>query len=274
MLRLGRRTSARLVGRHHCTTATLYYQGPEVPRSLTSTGLVGTNRDVQGSDGEFFGVTPTPTVTSVRDGRGQPFSLDENGFCRVDHAWAHVDYYDNEAILGKYYSECEALVARHTGASRVLAFDHNLRARARKAAADSLKGAGANAVQEPLITYGVHNDYTLASAPRRIEQLSQPRGPNDTLRVRLEQGASSPIAADEVERLLSGRWQFINVWRNVSPEPVARAPLALCDAQSVSADDLVVFEIRCACRTWQRARERRCALRRVRHGARWHARLR
>ena len=78
--------------------------------------------------------------------------MDENGFCLVDHAWEHVDYYDNEAILGTYYSECDALIQRHTGASRVLAFDHNLRSRARKAAADILKGEGANAVQEPLIT--------------------------------------------------------------------------------------------------------------------------
>ena len=48
------------------------------------------------------------------------FSLDENGFCRVDHAWRHVDYYDNHAILREYYPECERLVRQETGASRVL----------------------------------------------------------------------------------------------------------------------------------------------------------
>jgi len=107
-----------------------------------------------------------------------------------------------------------------------------------------LKGDGANAVQEPLITYGVHNDYTLASAPRRVEQLARPLGLNDTLRSRVN--SPPPIQPAETEALLRGRWQFVNVWRNVSTAPVERFPLALCDARSVSADDLIVFEIRYA----------------------------
>jgi hypothetical protein len=41
-----------------------------------------------------------------------------------------------------------------------------------------------------------------------------------------------------------GRFAIINVLRNIAPEPVASWPLALCDAQSVHPDDLVVFEIR------------------------------
>ena len=41
----------------------------------------------------------------------------------------------------------------------------------------------------------------------------------------------------------AARYSIINVWRNIRPEPVATHPLALCDAQSVAPDDLVVFEI-------------------------------
>ena len=129
------------------TRAQLYYQSDRVPRSLTSTGTVGTDRDSLGSDGEFFGVDPIATETPIADGRGRPFSLDANGFCRVDHALDHIDYYDNQQTLDTYYSQCEALVAEATGATRVLAFDHNLRARTRKEAAARLKGDGANAVQ-------------------------------------------------------------------------------------------------------------------------------
>ena len=234
------------LGRRRCSTlATLYYQDVGVPCSLTSTGLVGTDRDAAGSDGEFFGVSPAPTEVTISDGRARRFSLDENGFCRVDHAWRHVDYYDNHAILREYYPECERLVRQDTGASRVLAFDHNLRSRRHKAASDMLKGG--NAVQEPLTTYGIHNDYTLTSSARRVEQLARPPSTNDTLRGVF--GASAPLDPAELDRLLRGRWQFINVWRNVSTAPVESVPLALCDAASVGVDELIVFEIRYVDRT-------------------------
>ena len=39
------------------------------------------------------------------------------------------------------------------------------------------------------------------------------------------------------------RFAIINLWRNIAEEPVATHPLALCDAQSVHPQDLVVFEI-------------------------------
>ena len=226
------------------TRALLYYQSPSVVPSLRSTGRVGTNRDAEGSDNEFFGVDPSPTEVEVHNARRQRFTLDDNGFTLVEHAWRHIDYFDNAAILNTYYTECEDLVAKHTGASRVLAFDHNLRARQRKAQGQNLE-AGGNAIQEPLITYGVHNDYTLESAPRRIEQLAQPLKVNDTLRGRTN--APPPLRPDQLEHLLAGRWQFVNVWRNVSADaPVERHPLALCDAASVAPEDLVTFEIRYA----------------------------
>ena len=166
--------SLREARRHASTRASVFYQGDSVPRSLTSTGRVGTHRDTAGSDEAFFGVEAVETPVELLNGRDQPLSLDENGFCLVEHATGsgeHIDYFNNEAILSSYYGDCEALVRRATGATRVVAFDHNLRSRARKAADEALKGDGANAVQEPLVTYGVHNDYTLTSAPRRIEQL-------------------------------------------------------------------------------------------------------
>ena len=218
-----------------------------VPASLHSTGTVGTNRDAEGSDAEFFGVDPMPTEVKVHDARRKSggFTLDHNGFTLVEHAWAHIDYFDNTSIVHQYYAECESLVAAATGASHVLAFDHNLRARQRKAQREALDGGG-NAIQEPLITYGVHNDYSAASAPRRIQQLASAQlGVNDTLRARTN--APPPLDASQLDRLLAGRWLFINVWRNVSPtSPVVRHPLALCDATTVVPHDLVTFEIRYA----------------------------
>mmetsp|Transcript_124242 Transcript_124242/g.220150 ORF Transcript_124242/g.220150 Transcript_124242/m.220150 type:complete len:264 (-) Transcript_124242:40-831(-) len=98
-----------------------------------------------------------------------------------------------------------------------------------------------NAVQEPLITYGVHNDYTAASAPRRLEQLALPPKQNDTLKPVLgDRPAVDPAAVPE---LLTKRWAIINVWRNVTAKPVHRFPLGICESSSTTTDDLVVFEI-------------------------------
>lgn len=222
------------------TTGKLYFQSEKVPTSILSTGQVGTNRDLLGSDGEFFGTDPLGLEVKIADGRGHRKTLDENGFCLMQHAWNHIDYYDNEKVINVYYPECEALVSEATGASRVVAFDHNLRAKQRKEAGDRLRGG--NAVQEPLVTYGVHNDYTLTSAAQRIRQLARPPSKNDTQ-------TKSLLNEAEVEGLLKKRWLFINVWRNVAETPVECFPLAACDAQSTAVEDLVVFEIRYADRT-------------------------
>ncbi|CAE7343311.1 unnamed protein product, partial [Symbiodinium necroappetens] len=127
----------------------------EVPRSIISTGRVGTNRDLLGSDGEFFGTDPVALEVPIANGRDEKLNLDENGFCLLPHGWAHIDYYDNEKVIETYYSECEDIVRKATGASRALAFDHNIRAKQRKQAGDRLRGG--SAVQEPLVSYGIHN---------------------------------------------------------------------------------------------------------------------
>ena len=67
---------------------------------------------------------------------------------------------------------------------------------------------------------------------------------NDTLRGSLPEDASliSPALA---AKALAGarRYAIINVWRSFADTPVQRHPMALCDAQTVSPADLVVFEI-------------------------------
>ena len=89
-----------------------------------------------------------------------------------------------------------------------------------------------------------HGDYTLRSAPERLQQLAQLAGGNDTLRSMIDPGHSL-IEPERATRALNtgGRFAIINVWRNIAAEPVTTYPLALCDAQSVQPEDLVVFEI-------------------------------
>mmetsp|Transcript_1141 Transcript_1141/g.2188 ORF Transcript_1141/g.2188 Transcript_1141/m.2188 type:complete len:331 (-) Transcript_1141:13-1005(-) len=235
--------SLRTIASQAATKGRLYFQSDQVPRSILSTGRVGTNRDLLGSDGEFFGTDPIALEVDISNGRGKQLNLDENGFCLLPHEWAHVDYYDNQQVIGKYYAECEDIVQRATGASRALAFDHNIRAKQRKKAGESLRGG--SAVQEPLVTYGVHNDYTVTSAAQRIRQMAKPPSKNDTRKA----DGSSLLDEDEVETLLQKRWLFVNVWRNIAETPVESFPLAACDARSLDVDDLIVFEIRYADRT-------------------------
>ena len=103
------------------------------------------------------------------------------------------------------------------------------------------KLSGGQQVQGP--AHVVHGDYTLTSAPDRITQLSNPPGKNDTLKSVLGD-SSSLLQKDMVADVLeTGRFAIINLWRNITSEPVETNPVALCDAATVSTQDLVVFEI-------------------------------
>ena len=67
----------------------------------------------------------------------------------------------------------------------------------------------------------VHNDYTEWSGPQRVRD----------------------ILPDEAEELLKRRFAIVQVWRPIR-HPVETFPLAICDARSVSPEDLVISERR------------------------------
>ena len=126
-----------------------------------------------------------------------------------------------------------------TGASFVAAFDHNIRSAAGKQSKRRIQGG--QQVQGPAQV--VHGDYTLTSAPQRFRDLAKSPGANDTFQSVLPDGGSL-LGAEEVKRVLaSGRFAIINVWRNITDDPVQTSPLALCAAASVQHENLVVFEI-------------------------------
>jgi len=72
----------------------------------------------------------------------------------------------------------------------------------------------------------VRNDYTAWSSPKRVRDLM----------------------GEEAEELLKHRFAIINLWRPISG-PVLESPLTLCDAQSLSEDDLVASDLRYPDRT-------------------------
>ena len=148
----------------------------------------------------------------IHDGRrrSEAFRLDREGFALVDHASAVTDFYDDREIAEIHEAEVRALIRETTGARRVEIFDHTRRAASRRV-------QKAQSVREPASI--VHNDYTARSAPIRLR----------------DHFAQAP---EEAERLLTGRFAIINLWRSIGG-PVLTAPLALCDATTVSPRDLV-----------------------------------
>jgi hypothetical protein len=132
------------------------------------------------------------------------------------HPTAAKDLYNDAEIARVYYPECARLVRQATGAARVLVFDHIVRNAARMAKGSTIKGYAGR----------VHNDYTAWSAPQRVRDLM----------------------GDEAEELLKHRYAEINVWRPIRG-PVLRSPLALCDAQTLSEENLVASELRYPDRT-------------------------
>lgn len=148
----------------------------------------------------------------VRDGRRENFSLDVNGFTLVRHATAVRDFFDAAELERVYYPEVEKLVKEVSGASRVVVFDHTLRS------GDDAERE-ARLIREPVLS--AHNDYTEWSGPQRVRE----------------------ILPDEAERLLERRFAIIQVWRAIN-RPILANPLAIADARSVAAQDLLVAERR------------------------------
>src|SRR6202040_520377 len=138
-------------------------------------------------------------------------SLDTNGFMLTPHETAVNDFYDPDEVKAVYYPEVERLLKRVTGAERVLVFDHIVRN-------PVLAERGEKGAREPAKI--VHNDYTFKSAPRRVR---------DHL-------------PEEADRLLRNRFAEINVWRPIRG-PIESSPLALCDARSLGAEDIVPMDL-------------------------------
>ena len=148
-------------------------------------------------------------VTPIHDAREvEPApSLDREGFSLVHHETAVEDLYDPAAVRERYYPEIEQLVAKATGATRVVAFDHNVRNREKAERREDLS-------QGPVRF--VHNDYTLGSGPQRVRDL----------------------LPDDAEALLARRFAVINVWKPIRG-PVEETPLAFCDARTIEPSDFV-----------------------------------
>ncbi len=140
-------------------------------------------------------------------------SLDSEGLAVVEHNSAVRDFYDEDELRRVYYPEAERLVAKVTGATRVLVFDHTVRRRVWGGVDRS-----AGTPRQPVTA--VHNDYTVKSDPQRDRDLM----------------------GEEAEELLRYRFEIVNVWRPIRG-PLRDAPLAVCDATTVAFTDFVPSDL-------------------------------
>ncbi|KAK3344484.1 hypothetical protein B0T25DRAFT_463170, partial [Lasiosphaeria hispida] len=145
----------------------------------------------------------------IADGRGREgeFSLDLHGF-----AFAKMSAKDSlrskEAIQTEYVAQVESWLKQFLGAEKVVAFD-------------------------------------FAVGPLTFKRSSSQRLKNDNSINQTLEAALSRLRLyfdGETESLVNGRVRFINVWRSLI-EPLEDTPLAVMDAQSLAAEDLMAHDI-------------------------------
>jgi hypothetical protein len=149
----------------------------------------------------------------VRNGRPlrDTFALDTHGFVFADHHTQVKDFTDADECKRVYDPEVAALIKKHSGASDVVVFDHTIRIGDEQLQ----KASGAR----PPVK-GVHNDYTEASAPRRLREI---------------------VGDAEAERRLQKRWAIVQVWRPIRGT-VLVDPLGICDGRSIPQKGFIRVE--------------------------------
>jgi hypothetical protein len=148
-------------------------------------------------------------ISNARD-RARDLSLDGAGFVLAERATSMRNFYDENEVRAIYYPEVERLVRDHTGAAKVVIFDHTVRI------SDGGDHTGARAPARV-----VHNDYTEKSGPLRARDF---------------------LPSEEAVTRLSRRFVEINVWRPIRG-PVRRDPLGLIDGRSIAPGDLVTTKL-------------------------------
>ncbi len=152
------------------------------------------------------------TIENARSQTGR-LSLDREGFILTQQSSGVSNYYDHQQVTEIYEPELKQLLIDQTGAEKVVVFDHT-----RRAGDADLRAT--KTVREPVQL--VHSDYTERSGPQKLRDF---------------------LPSTEADLRKNRRFAIINVWRSMQG-PIESFPLALCDAGSVEAGDLITVERR------------------------------
>lgn len=157
---------------------------------------------------------------AVRNGRPlrEMFEFDTHGFVFVEHRTQVKNFTDEAERKRVYDPEVQALIKKHSGASEVIVFDHTIRI--------SDEGMQKAVDARPTVK-SVHNDYTEASAPRRLREI---------------------VGDEEAERRFRKRWAIVQVWRPIRGK-VLIDPLGICDGRSIPQQGFIRVERRYQYRT-------------------------
>ena len=168
-----------------------------------------------GGDARYFYQTE-PHDVAIADMRAiaDTLSIDREGFELHRAPTAVDDLYDDTAVAQAYRAEIEDLLRRRFGAERVVVFDVTRRSD------DGAGAANPDGRRGPATQ--LHVDYTAKSGLERARDV---------------------LGAEAVDRLTAAgaRIVQVNVWRPIRG-PVQRSPLALADASTVAAADLVATD--------------------------------
>lgn len=141
-------------------------------------------------------------------------SLDREGFELHEFDPSFTAFDDEAQLKSHFHAQVIEFVKRHTGAKRVVIFDHTIR---KRLPADLKQQT---TVQRPAVLL-VHSDYTISSGPQRVHD----------------------IVPDEADQLLKRRVAFYNVWKPLYRR-VEELPLAMVDATTHDDDDMLRMELK------------------------------
>ncbi|KAF2707190.1 hypothetical protein K504DRAFT_458635 [Pleomassaria siparia CBS 279.74] len=162
---------------------------------------------VDGPGSSFKQLLHERPVTNIRGKEGD-FGTDISGFAVYNSPASEKAFTDDSAVREGYYAEVESLLRdRLPGIKKVVIFDHTIRRR--------IAGAPRQPVQQ------VHVDQTPGAAEVRVRR---------------------HLPADQVDDLLQGRYQIINVWRPIE-NAASDFPLAVIDWRSTSPSDFVAVDL-------------------------------
>jgi hypothetical protein len=156
----------------------------------------------------------------IKDARAMASpSIHVEGFELWDAPTAVTDFTDEDAIRNRYYVEAAELAKSVTGGDHAYIFDHQVRRR--EAGRSTLTFGRHGDGSRPGAAGRIHNDYSEGSGQKRFDIL--------------------PL--DEKVRATAQRFAIVNIWRSIRGK-IVDTPLAVCDARSISAKDLVVADLR------------------------------
>jgi hypothetical protein len=194
-------------------TAALAYLAPgtERPYNYMYEPPAGTAR-------ENCGYRARPVWIQDARAMASPPDIHVEGFELWDAPSAVTDFTDEDAIRSRCYAEAAELAKYVTGADHAHIFDHQLRRR--EAGRPGLTFGRHGDGRSPGAAGRIHNDYTEISGQRRFDIL--------------------PL--DEQVRATAHRFAIVTIWRSIGGK-VVDTPLAVCDARSISAKDLVAADL-------------------------------